>query len=361
MPIEVDVKNDQGVLAIDKLSEEQKNKVLSIKRGISFTDSQAVVQFGVGAQGKIAEFSDTILSEIRNKDSGFVGNSLSDMLVTIKDIDVGSLGNKSPFASIPIIGNIVDAARKFIIRYEKLSVQIERIVSELEKARMQLLKDITMLDKLYDKNWDYLRELDFYILAGKMAIEELQTKVIPEQQEKAKTSSDAMEAQKLQDLLQFSNRFDKKVHDLLLSRMVSIQTAPQIRLIQNNNQLLVEKIQSSILTTIPLWKSQIVIAISLFRQKKALALQKEVTDTTNDLLLKNSELLKQTSVDIARQSERGIVDIETLKKVNEDLIATIEETLMIQNEGSSKRRAAEDELKKLEQELKAKLIEIKGK
>lgn len=361
MPIEVDVKNDQGVLAIDKLSEEQKNKVLSIKRGISFTDSQAVVQFGVGAQGKIAEFSDTILSEIRNKDSGFVGNSLSDMLVTIKDIDVGSLGNKSPFASIPIIGNIVDAARKFIIRYEKLSVQIERIVSELEKARMQLLKDITMLDKLYDKNWDYLRELDFYILAGKMAIEELQTKVIPEQQEKAKTSSDAMEAQKLQDLLQFANRFDKKVHDLLLSRMVSIQTAPQIRLIQNNNQLLVEKIQSSILTTIPLWKSQIVIAISLFRQKKALALQKEVTDTTNDLLLKNSELLKQTSVDIARQSERGIVDIETLKKVNEDLIATIEETLMIQNEGSSKRRAAEDELKKLEQELKAKLIEIKGK
>ena len=223
-----------------------------------------------------------------------------------------------------------------------------------------MLKDVSMLDKLFDKNWECLRELDLFIIAGKMAVEELQATIIPGLRDKAQASGDPQDAQKLQDAIQFTDRFDKKLHDLLLSRMVSIQTAPQIRLIQNNNQLLVEKIQTSILNTIPLWKNQIVIAISLLRQKKALELQKKVTDVTNDLLTKNSEMLKNSSIEVARQSERGIVDVDTLKKVNADLIATLEETIQIQSDGRTKRHAAEEELKKMEEELKAKMVAVKA-
>jgi uncharacterized protein YaaN involved in tellurite resistance len=319
-----------------------------------------VVQYGVGAQGKIADFADSILSEIRNKDAGAAGTSLSDLLVTIKNLDVDSLGAKNPLASIPVIGGLVNAARRFVQRYEKLSVQMERITDDLDKARIQMLKDIAMLDKLFEKNWEYLHELDLFILAGKMALQDLQENVVPALQEKAKSSGDPQEAQKLQDATQFTDRFDKKLHDLLLSRMVSIQSAPQIRLIQNNDQLLVEKIQTSILNTIPLWKNQIVIAITLFRQKKALTLQKEVTDATNNLLSKNSEMLKGSSIEVAKQSERGIVDIETLRKVNADLISTLEETIHIQEEGRTKRREAESELKKMEEDLKQKLVAVKA-
>lgn len=357
---ELALQGKTDLITIDSLSEQEKKRVLTIKQGINFSDSQAVVQYGVGAQAKIADFADSILSEIRNKDAGTVGNSLSDLLVTIKDINVDSLGAKNPLASIPIIGGLVNAARRFVQRYEKLSVQIERISNELDRARIQMLKDIAMLDKLFEKNWEYLHELDCFILAGKMALEDLQKNVIPGLQEKARSSGDAQDAQRMQDAVQFTDRFDKKLHDLMLSRMVSIQTAPQIRLIQNNDQLLVEKIQTSILNTIPLWKNQIIIAISLFRQKKALTLQKEVTDTTNELLSKNSEMLKESSLEVARQSERGIVDIETLRKVNADLISTLEETIQIQDEGRSRRRAAEEELKKMEQELKQRLVAIKN-
>jgi len=360
MALETVVKEKTDLVTMDGLPEAEKNRVLAIKQGINFSDSQAVVQYGVGVQGKIADFADSILSEIRSKDAGTVGSSLSDLLVTIKDINVDSLGAKSPLASIPIFGRLVDAARRFAQRYEKLSVQIERITNELEKARVQMLKDIVMLDKLFEKNWEYLHELDLFILAGKLALEDLRTTVIPGLQEKAKSSGDPQDTQKLQDATQFTDRFDKKLHDLLLSRMVSIQTAPQIRLIQNNDQLLVEKIQTSILNTIPLWKNQIVIAISLFRQKKALTLQKEVTDTTNELLSKNSDMLKQSSIEVAKQSERGIVDVETLRKVNADLISTLEETIHIQDDGRVKRRAAEEELKKMEEDLKQKLVAVKN-
>ena len=222
------------------------------------------------------------------------------------------------------------------------------------------MKDITLLDGLYAKNLDYLRELSVYIAAGQMKLSELREKTLPELQAKAEASKDPMDAQRMQDFNQFLDRFDKKLYDLKLTRMVSIQTAPQVRLIQNSDQLLVEKIQSSILNTIPLWKNQIVIAISLFRQKKALDLQKEVTKTTNELLSKNSEMLKQGTVEVARESERGIVEIETLQKVNTDLISTIEETLRIQEEGRTKRQQAEGELARMEGELKARLTTIKG-
>jgi uncharacterized protein YaaN involved in tellurite resistance len=212
------------------------------------------------------------------------------------------------------------------------------------------------LDYLFEKNLEYLGNLNYFIMAGNLKLKEINEKVIPEMQAKVKETNDPVDAQKLNDLIQMANRFEKKIHDLKLSRMVSLQTAPQIRLIQNNNQVLVEKIQSSILNTIPLWKNQIVIAISLIKQKNALAVQKEVTDTTNTLLQKNAEMLKTGSVDLARETERGVVDIETLKKVNVELIATIDETLNIQKEGRLKRQQAEAELVTIEKELKQKLI-----
>jgi uncharacterized protein YaaN involved in tellurite resistance len=222
-----------------------------------------------------------------------------------------------------------------------------------------LLRDVTLLDSLYVKNLGYLKQLDYYIIAGTVKLEELKNKVLPEMKEQAQNSQDAVDAQRVNDMNQLINRFEKKLHDLKLSRMISVQTAPQVRLIQNNDQVLVEKIQSSILNTIPLWKNQIIIAITLFRQKKALAIQKEVTDTTNELLLKNSQMLKDTSIGVAKEAERGIVEIETLKKVNKDLIDTIEETIKIQQEGSVKRQQAEAELLSMENELKQKLINVK--
>ena len=353
-------KTNQELVPYDSLNADEKAKVETIKKSVGINDTQALLQFGVGAQTKIADFSDTILSEIRNKDAGYVGDALGGLLTTIKDINVGSLSARSPLASIPIIGNLVDAARKFVQRYEKLSVQIEKITNELDKSRNQLMRDITLLDSLFEKNYDYLKELDLYIIAGEQLLAELDKTVIPGFKTKAEKSQDPLDAQKLQDMQQFLSRFEKKLHDLKLSRMVSIQTAPQIRLIQNNNQLLVEKIQTSILNTIPLWKNQVIIAITLFRQKKSLSLQKEVSDTTNELLKKNSEMLKGSSIEIARESERGIVDIETLQKVNTDLISTIEETLRIQQDGRQKRAQAEEQLKKMESELKQKLLEVKG-
>lgn len=298
-----------------------------------------------------------MISEVRSKDGGQVGEVLTDLVLKIKGMDVDSLSPKGSFVSrIPVIGSMSKAAGKFMEKYQKMSVEIEKIIDELDRSKMMLLKDITILDALFAKNLDYLKELDRYILAGDLKLSDLHGKVIPEARAKAEASTDPVEAQRLNDLLQMVNRFEKKLHDLKLSRMVSIQTIPQIRLIQNNNQLLVEKIQSSILNTIPLWKNQIVIAITLFRQKKALAVQKEVTDATNDLLTRNSELLKDTSLGVARESERGIVEIETLKKVNADLISTIEETLKIQQEGRQKRQMAETELTNMENELKEKLV-----
>ena len=347
----------QKVVELSKLPADAQNRARDLATQINVEDSNAIVQYGVGAQSNISSFADTILNEIRNKDSGYVGEVLSGLVGKIRDVDVGGSSGDTGFFG-QIVGGIKRKIEAFIARYEKLSTQIDRIVNELETARMNLLKDITLLDNLYDKNADYLQDLDVYIAAGQLKVQELREVKLPELQKKAEESNDPVDAQRLQDFSQMINRFEKKLHDLLLSRMISIQTSPQIRLIQNNNQTLVEKIQSSIMNTIPLWKNQIIIAISLFRQKKALEIQREVADTTNDLLAKNSAMLKETSLGVARESERGIVEIETLKKVNDDLISTIEETLQIQNEGRQKRAAAEQELVKLEGELKTKLKQV---
>jgi uncharacterized protein YaaN involved in tellurite resistance len=354
-----DLTPQAAVIDISKFDEEDQKKAREIANGIDITDSQAVIQYGVGTQAKIGNFADTILTEIRAKDTGYIGDTLTDLVSTVRQVDVGGLSLEDGALS-RLFGGIVRRIQKFMARYQKLSTHIDKIVSELDTARMNLLKDITMLDNLYEKNGEYLKELDILIAAGQVKVEQIRNEAIPALEKAAADSGDPLDAQRLQDTNQLLIRFEKKIHDMLLSRMISIQTSPQIRLIQGNNQTLVERIQSSILNTIPLWKNQIVIAISLFRQKKALEVQKEVTDTTNDLLSKNSEMLKQGSIDVAKESERGIVEIETLQKVNEDLISTIEATLRIQAEGRVKRQEAERELVKMEGELKTRLRNVKA-
>ncbi len=345
---------------IEQLNSTERQRLEEIAKSINITDSNAIIQFGVGPQTKVSEFSDQVLKEVQTKDIGHSGEILNNLMLKIKELDVESLAKEeSVLSKIPILSSLVSSSKKFFAKYETVSLQIEKIIDELHKARQSLLKDIALLDNLYAKNLEYYKELNLHILAGEKKLKEYQEKILPELKAKAEASNDQADSQKYQDMVQMVNRFEKKLHDLKLSKMLSIQMAPQIRLIQNNNQILVEKIQSSILNTIPLWKNQIVIAMGLQRQKKALEMQKSVTDATNELLTKNSEMLKQGSIDIARESERGIVELETLKKINSDLIQTIEETLRIQDEGRQKRKQAELELIKMEGEIKAKLLESK--
>lgn len=346
----------------NELSATEQERVKQISESIKVDDSQAVLQYGMGVQTKISEFSDSVLKEVQTKDAGYSGEILNNLMTQIKELDVGSISEEEGvLAKIPLLSSFVSSTKKFIARYEKVSVQIEKIIDELHKARTNLLKDIQLLESLYNKNLEYYKELSLYIIAGENKLKELQEKVSPELKKKAESSKDPVDSQKYQDFQQMLNRFEKKIHDLKLSKTLSFQMAPQIRLIQNNNQVLIEKIQSSILNTIPLWKNQIVIAMGILRQKKALQAQREVTDATNELLAKNSEMLKTGSIEIAKESERGIIELDTLKKINSDLIQTIEETLKIQSDGKQKRQAAETELGKMEHELKAKLLESKSK
>ncbi len=353
--------NQVTTVDLSNLSVEDKVKLDAMVKAIDVTDSQFVLQYGVAAQGQIASFADNILNEVRAKDGGEVGEVLSNLMIRVKDMDVDSLKKGGSGFRVPFFSGLMDNGKKFAARYQKLGSEIEDIVEELDKGRISLLKDISIMDMMFDKNLDYIGNLNLHIAAGSLKLKDLRENVIPAMQDEVKASNDTLKAQKLNDMMQLTDRFEKKIHDLKLSRMIALQTAPQIRLIQNNNQVLVEKIQSSILNTIPLWKNQIVIALSLHRQEKALNMQKEVTDTTNALLSKNSEMLKISSIGVAKENERGIVDIETLKKVNIDLITTIDETLRIQKEGHEKRMLAEKELLTIENELKQKLVSAGGR
>ena len=326
-----------------------------VKNSIDLMDSQAALQYGVGAQRNISSFSDNILTQVRSKDSGYVGELMSDLVLKVKEVDVDGL-DEGFWDKIPFLKNASRAVKKFMQRYEKLEVQIDRIEQQLDQARMQMLKDITMFDGLYEKNLEYFRELQIYIAAGEEKLQELQETTLPQLRAEAAAKGDAMSAQVVRDFEDTVNRFEKKIHDLKLSKTVAIQTAPQIRLIQNNDKMLVDKIQTAILSTIPLWKSQIVIALGLHRQESVLKMQRSVSDATNTLLTKNAELLRQNSTEVARESERGIVDLQTLKKVNADLISTIEETIKIQQEGRAARQNAETELLSIEQKLKEALL-----
>ena len=338
------------------ISPEDRKRIDEIKNAIDLTDSQASVQYGVNAQRNIAEFSDTILNNIRSKDSGYVGELLSNLVVKVKGFEVDGSSNGSFIKKIPILGSLVGKAQNMMAEYDKLSVQVDKIQAELDKARMVMLKDIVMFDTMYDKNVEYFKELQLYIKAGEEKIQELQTQTIPRLRQEAANSQNQMAVQLVSDFENAVSRFEKKVHDLKLSKTIAIQTAPQIRLIQNNDKVLVDKVQSAIFNTIPLWKSQIVIALGLSRQQKVLQMQREITNTTNELLRRNAEMLKQSTLETARETERGIVDIETVKKVNDDLISTIEETIKIQQEGRQKRKAAEAELVQIEDRLKQTLL-----
>jgi len=333
----------------------EQKKINEIVSAIDITDSSAVIQYGVNIQSDISEFSDSVLDRVKSNQSGYVGEVLSDLMVKVKAVNIDKVaGSNTAFSEFT--KKIKNKFNKFMTRYQKLGTQIDEIVDSLEDAKEGLLSDISLLDTLHEKNLIFMKDLEYYILAGEKKLETLRSETLPQLQQKAVESGDQADAQYFSDMKQLAERFEKKIHDLRLSRMITIQTAPQLRLIQNNDQILVEKIQSSILNTVPLWKNQIVIAISLYRQLTAVDLQKQVSDTTNDLLIKNAELLKENAINVANEAERGIVDIETLQKVNADLIETIDETLRIQKEGSAKRAEAQKQLIVLEKELKDKLL-----
>ena len=341
--------------AVEALTPEERAKAEEIKNGIDLMDSQTAILYGVGAQRNLAEFSDNILANVRNKDTGYVGDLMGELVEKVRDVGVDE-AEGGVLDKLPFLRSAARAVRKLLARYEKIEVQIDRIQRDLEEARMQMLKDIAMFDGLYEKNLEYFRGLQVYIVAGEEKLRETREETLPRLRAEAQAKGDPMSAQVVRDFEDTVDRFEKKLHDLKLSKSIAIQTAPQIRLIQNNDKLLVDKIQTAILSTIPLWKGQIVIALGLARQQSALQMQRSVTDTTNELLQRNAELLKQNSLDVARESERGIVDLETLKKVNDDLISTIEETIQIQREGRAARQSAEAELAGIEQKLKDALL-----
>jgi uncharacterized protein YaaN involved in tellurite resistance len=343
-----------------ELTPEEQARVDAIRESIDVTDAQMVLQYGLTAQNKISVYADSLLADIRTRDTGEAGQALTALLGKVRELNVDALAKGTSGSRIPLVGKLMDRFRRFEARYEKLSSSLEKLITGLERTRMGLLKDLTVLDKMYELNLEYLRQLDLYIAAGDETLEELNTRRLPAMEVGAKASQDPIVAQQLADFRQAVLRFERRLHDLKLTRTIAIQTAPQIRLIEANSQGLVEKIQTSVTNTIPLWKNQIIIALSLYRQQQALALQKAVSDTTNELLAKNAEMLRTGSAEVARETERGIVDIETLRKVNDDLIATLEETIRIQDEGHARRVQAEVELLRLQSELRKKLVDLAG-
>ena len=339
---------------LDDLTPEERTRVEAIVAGININDSQQMIQYGIGAQSKISEFADNVLGQVRSKDTGHVGELMTDLLINVKSLDVDMLEDKEK--KFTLFKRAKNRFVRFAEQYETVDSQLDRISNELDRSRMALLKDIGMFDLMYQKNLEYFKELQLYILAGDKKLREIYETVIPALDAKAIESRDPMDAQKASDARQMADRFEKKLYDIKLSRTIAIQTAPQIRLIQNNDKLLVEKIQTSIINTLPLWKNQIILAIGIRKQKQALNIQQQVNATTNELLLKNSEMLKQNTLDVARESERGIVEVSTLKIANENLITTIEEAIRIQQEGRTARQNAEVELARMETELRDRLV-----
>ena len=336
---------------VEELTPAERAEVDKIKEGLDLTDSAAIIDFGTTAQKNIADFSDSILSNVRTKDSGYVGELLGELLTNVKSFEPKSSGGGF-LKKLPLVSSLVGKAETMMQGYEKVSVQVEKVKTSLQKARMLMMKDVTMLDTLFAKNLEYFKTLELYIRAGEEKMQEMREVTLPKLRAQAAASSDPMAAQVVSDFESSVERFEKKVHDLKISKTISIQTAPQIRLIQNNDKVLIDRVQSAIYNSIPLWKNQMVIALGLANQKKVLEMQHSVNEMTNDLLKKNAEMLKIGTIETAKENERSIVDIETVRKVNDDLVTTIEETLKIQQEGRAKRRAAEAELVALESRLK---------
>ena len=337
------------------LTEEERRQVDAFASQIDLTNSTLVLQYGAGTQKKMADFSESALENVRSKDLGEVGDLLSGVVTELKSFDEEE--EKGFFGFFKKGSNKIAAMKA---KYAKAEENVNQIVKALEKHQAQLMKDTALLDKMYELNLTYFKELSMYILAGRKKLAEVRSTQLAELTAKAQASGLPEDAQAAKDLDSMCNRFEKKIHDLELTRMISIQTAPQIRLVQNNDTLMVEKIQSTIVNTIPLWKSQMVLALGVEHSSQAAAAQRQVTDMTNELLRKNAEKLKMATVDTARESERGIVDMETLKATNESLISTLDEVMNIQKEGRQKRQEAEAELRAMEQDLKTKLLQIQG-
>jgi uncharacterized protein YaaN involved in tellurite resistance len=337
------------------LTEEEKKMVDEFVNKIDITNSNSILQYGVGAQKKIADFSETALNNVKTKDLGEVGDMLTNVVCELKNFE--SIDEKKGF--LGLFKKTKEKVTLMKAKYDKVEGNINKICSMLETHQIQLLKDIAMLDKMYEINKTYFKELSMYILAGKKKLLRLEKEELPTLVEKAKISGLPEDAQATNDFVALCNRFDKKIHDLELTRMISLQMAPQIRLVQNNNSLMSEKIQSTIVNTIPLWKSQIVLALGVAHSNNAAKVQNEVTNMTNELLRKNAETLKMSTIETAKASERGIVDVETLRNTNESLISTLDEVLRIQTEGREKRKEAEVELQNIEEQLKNKLLTLR--
>ncbi|MEO2238738.1 toxic anion resistance protein [Dorea sp. YH-dor226] len=337
------------------LSEKERQTVDEFARQIDLTNSTVILQYGAGTQMKMADFSEKALENVRTKDLGEVGELLSGVVKELKSFDEEE--EKGFFGIFKKSSNRLQSMKA---KYAKAETNIDEICKMLEKQQVQLLKDIALLDKMYELNLTYFKELSMYILAGKKKLYEIRTEEIPKLLEKARQTGLAEDAQAAKDLDGMCNRFEKKIHDLELTRTVSLQTAPQIRLVQSNDTLMVEKIQSTVVNTIPLWKSQIVLALGVEHSAQAAEAQRQVTDMTNELLMKNAQKLQMATVDTAKESERGVVEIETLKHTNETLITTFDEVMKIQQEGRQKRAEAEKEMLRLEEELKRKLLQIQN-
>ena len=350
----VEVKEEQ-VEELDVLTPEEKKMVADFAAKIDLRSSNAILQYGAGAQKKIADFSESALENVKTKDLGEVGDMLAGVVTELKSFDEEE-EDKGIFGFFKKGGNKLANMKA---KYDKAEVNVNRICDALEGHQIQLMKDIAMLDKMYELNTTYFKELSMYIAAGKKKLQDVATTELPELEAKAARSGLPEDAQAVNDLNALCNRFEKKIHDLELTRTISLQMAPQIRLVQSNDTVMSEKIQSTLVNTIPLWKSQMVLAIGVENSSRAAKAQREVTDMTNELLRKNAEKLKLATVETAKESERGIVDIETLKATNESLISTLDEVMKIQQEGKEKRRTAEAELNRIENELKQKLLEIR--
>ena len=352
----VEAEKNEPALDESILTDEERKMVDAFAQQIDLTNSAMVLQYGAGTQKKMADFSEDALDNVRSKDLSEVGGLLSDVVTELKGFDEDE-EKDGIFGIFKKASNKIESMKA---KYAKAEANVNEIVKVLEKHQVQLMKDTALLDKMYELNLTYFKELSMYILAGKKKLAEVRGTQLKELLSRAEASGLPEDAQAAKDLDNQCNRFEKKIHDLELTRMISIQTAPQIRLVQNNDTQMVEKIQSTIVNTIPLWKSQMVLALGVEHSAQAAAAQREVTDMTNELLRKNAEKLKMATVETAKESERGIVDMETLKATNESLISTLDEVMQIQQEGRQKRAEAEQGLREMEQELKAKLLEIRG-
>ena len=339
------------------LSEAEKKAVEEFSRKIDITDSNLVLQYGAAAQKHVAGFSENALSSVRTKDLGEVGKSLSDLVVELKGFGQEEEEKKGLFGLFKKTGNKLEAMKA---QYAKVEANVDKIARELEQHQVTLMKDVAMFDQMYELNLKYYKELTMYILAGKRRLAEVRDTELPALKARAEQTGAQEDAQKYNDLAQMCDRFEKKLHDLELTRMISVQMGPQTRLLQNNDTLMVEKIQSSLVNTIPLWKSQMVLALGLEHSRQATAAQSAVTEMTNTLLKKNADMLKMGTIETAREAERSVVDMETLQHTNQQLISTLDEVLNIQKEGAAKRRAAEAELGRIEGELKQKLLELRN-